>query len=385
MSAFNEVKRFPQARRVTWIGLIINLFLISFKALGGIWGRSEALIADAVHSASDFITDVLVLIGLTVSERPMDETHPYGHGRVETIATFLVGLVLGLVGLGIGLKAIATMIKGVSYTPRSIALIAALVSIIVKEGLYRYTIRVGQQTNSQALRANAWHHRSDALSSVATFLGVGGAMLNPRWLILDPLVACGVAVFIVKVSAEITWTAFSDLVDTSVQREIRDQIERVAKGVSGVLNLHGLKTRHVGNNIFVDVHIEVSPRISVTEGHHIATQLKRAILGQVDNMAEVNVHVEPEGDSQRQPGMINSEAEIEARVYQIVNSIEGIKGLHGLKIRHHGADVSLEVDIEVDPQIRVVEGHALAKAARQQILGIERVKEVMVHVDIYRG
>jgi cation diffusion facilitator family transporter len=300
MLAADKAQRFPQARRTTWTGLVINSLLITLKILAGIWGRSEALIADAVHSVSDFITDAVVLIGLAVSERPMDETHPYGHGRVETIATFMVGLILGLVGLGIGFKAIATMIKGVSHTPRFIALIAALISIIAKEGLYRYTIRVSQRTNCPTLRANAWHHRSDALSSIATFVGVGGAMLNPRWLILDPLVACGVAIFIVKVSAEITWGAFSELVDTSVQREIRDQLEQVAKTVPGVISLHKLKTRQVGGEIFVDVHIEVNPAITVTEGHHIATQLKDTILGQVDNMAEVNVHVEPEGDSQSQ-------------------------------------------------------------------------------------
>lgn len=297
MLASDKAQRFPQARRATWVGLVTNLLLVTLKGLAGIWGRSEALIADTAHSISDFITDALVLVGLKISERPVDETHPYGHGRVETISTFVVGLILGVVGFGIGFRAVDTMIKGVSQTPRAIALVAAFISIIVKEGLYRYTVRIGRRTNSLSLRANAWHHRSDALSSVATFLGVGGAMLNPRWLILDPLVACGVAIFVVKISIEITWKAISDLVDTSVQQDIRDKIEQVARAVPGVINLHGLKTRHVGNEIVVDVHIEVNPQITVTEGHHIATRLKGDILKQVDNMAEVNVHVEPEGDN----------------------------------------------------------------------------------------
>ena len=296
MPASDKDQRFPQARQATWIGLVANLLLVTLKAIAGIWGRSEALIADAAHSISDFITDVLVLVGLKISERPVDDTHPYGHGRVETITTFMVGLILGVVGVGIGFRAVNSMIKGVSHTPKTIALLAALVSIIVKEVLYRYTVRIGRRTNSLSLRANAWHHRSDALSSVATFLGVGGAMLNPRWLILDPLAACGVAIFVVKISIEITRKAFSDLVDTSVRQEIRDKIEQVARAVPGVISLHGLKTRHVGSEIFVDVHIEVNPQITVTEGHRIATQLKHTILGQVDNIAGVNVHVEPEGD-----------------------------------------------------------------------------------------
>ncbi len=297
MLNYDKSQKYPEARRVTWIGLFINLALIIFKVLAGIVGRSAALIADAVHSASDFISDALVLVGLKIAERPIDDTHPYGHGRVETIVTFLVGLLLGLVGVGIGFKAVNTMIQGVSYTPRLIALIAALISIVVKEWLYRYTIKVSRWTNSPSLRANAWHHRSDAFSSIATAFGVGGAMLNPQWVILDPLVACLVAVFIAKTSVEITWRALLELVDTSVNQETRDQIKQAAKAVPGVIGLHKLKTRHVGSDIFVDVHIEVNPQITVTEGHNIATRLKSTILQQVDNVAEVTVHVEPEGDN----------------------------------------------------------------------------------------
>jgi cation diffusion facilitator family transporter len=297
MSRSDKSQKYPEARRVTWIGLFINLGLISFKIMAGILGQSEALIADAMHSVSDFVSDTLVLVGLKISERPIDDTHPYGHGRVETIASFLVGLLLGLVGVGIGFKAVNTMIQGVSYTPKVIALLAALISIVVKEGLYHYTIRVSYRTNFHSLRANAWHHRSDAFSSVATSLGIGGAMLNPKWLILDPLVACLVAVFIAKTSVKITWSAFLELVDTSVNREIRDKIEQVGKTVMGIAGLHKLKTRHVGSEIFVDVHIEVNPQITVTEGHNIATRLKETILQRVDNVAEVTVHVEPEGDS----------------------------------------------------------------------------------------
>ncbi len=293
----DKSQKYPKARRVTWIGLIINVGLISFKVLAGILGHSAALIADAVHSVSDLISDALVLVGLKISARPIDETHPYGHGRVETIVAFLVGLILGLVGIGIGFKAINIMIQGVSYTPRLIALLAALTSIVVKEWLYHYTIRVSRWTNSPSLRANAWHHRSDAFSSIATALGVGGAMLNPQWVILDPLVACLVAVFVVETSGKITWRAFLELVDTSVNQETRDQIEQAAKTVPGVIGLHKLKTRHVGSEIFVDVHIEVDPQITVTEGHNIATRLKNFILQQVNNIAEVTVHVEPEGDS----------------------------------------------------------------------------------------
>jgi cation diffusion facilitator family transporter len=382
MLAADKDQRFPQARRTTWIGMVINLFLISFKVLAGIWGRSEAIIADAVHSASDFITDALVLVGLKISERPKDETHPYGHGRVETIATFLVGLILGTAGLGIGFKAITAMIKGVSYAPKLIALIAALISIIVKEGTYQYTIRKSRLINSQVLKANAWHHRSDALSSVATFLGIGGAMLNPKWLILDPLVACGVAIFIVKIGAEITWGAFSDLVDTSVHQEIRDQMKQVAKAVPGVIGLHKMKTRHVGNEIFVDVHIEVNPSISVTDGHHIATQLERAILHNVDNMAEVNVHVEPDEDAQHKPEAVKNQLEIEKNICQIADTIEGIQGLSRLRVQRHGSGIKVDANIELNPQLTVAEGQKLAKFFREQLLKIKDVQQVELFLNL---
>ncbi len=385
MSSLDKSQRLVKGERIVYIGLLTSLLLTILKGIGGIIGHSGALIADAIHSLSDFLSDILVLIGLRVAERPVDETHPYGHGRIETIATFILGIILGMVGFGIAYKSVVAIISGSKYDPSLIALLISLASIISKEILYRYTIKVSIRINSQALKANAWHHRSDALSSVAVFIGIAGARLNPAWWILDPLAAVAVALLIIKVSADICWGAMSDLADTAVNKETRSHIEEAVCSVAGVLGLHGLKSRHVGNEIFVDIHIEVSPRISVTEGHYIASLAREAVLRQIHNIGDVHIHIEQEGSDPNKISKTASDEIIEKNIYQTAKSVDGIMGLHGLKIRTHGKDICLEVDIEVDPYLQVIQGHELAKKFRQKLLQLPNIKEVMVHVDVYNG
>ena len=379
--------RFAQARKVTWVGTIINIILSGLKLVVGIVGHSEALVADAAHSASDFVTDIALLIGLKVSARPVDETHPYGHGRVETVVSFLMGLALGGVAIGIGWKAVKIIYTREVYHPEVVTVVMAFISVVAKELLYRYTIREGKRIGSPSVVANAWEHRSDAFASLITMLGIGTAIIKPEWFLVEPLVAFGVALLILRISWSITWEAVSELVDTAAQRETRRAIESAAREVTGVSDVHDLKTRHIGRNVLADLHIEVSPRLSVTDSHHISSRVQEAIQQRVGNVAEVQVHVEPEGERLRQNQKIPviPDDVVEEQIKQLAYSIERILGLHGLKIRRRGQDLQVDIDIEVDPQMLVSESHALAKKLRHKIMQIDNIKEVMVHVDIYKG
>jgi len=290
--------RYRLGTRVTWVGLCANLILTSFKLFAGIWGRSQAMIADAIHSLSDFATDIVVLIGFKVVSKPADMDHTFGHGRVETLVTFIVGVSLIIVAIWIGWTGISTILKMVSgiypYRIRWIALIAAMVSIITKEGTYRYTVRMGKQINSQAVIANAWHHRADALSSIATLIGIGGALiLGERWHILDPIAAIVVCFFIVKVAVGISRGSILDLIDTAISKDKVDKIETIIKGVSGVIGVHDIKTRSIGHDIALDVHVTVNPTLTVAQGHAIATNIENELKNKLGNVGFISVHIEP--------------------------------------------------------------------------------------------
>ena len=293
--------RYRLGTRVTWVGLCVNLILTSFKLFAGIWGRSQAMIADAIHSLSDFATDIVVLIGFKVVSKPADMDHTFGHGRVETLVTFIVGVSLIIVAIWIGWTGISTILKMVSgiypYRIRWIALIAAMVSIITKEGTYRYTVRMGKQINSQAVIANAWHHRADALSSIATLIGIGGALiLGERWHILDPIAAIVVCFFIVKVAVGISRGSILDLIDTAISKDKVDKIETIIKGVSGVIGVHDIKTRSIGHDIALDVHVTVNPMLTVAQGHAIATNIENELKNKLGNVGFISVHIEPHAE-----------------------------------------------------------------------------------------
>jgi len=290
--------RYRLGTRVTWLGCCVNIILTSFKLFAGIWGRSQAMIADAIHSLSDIITDIVVLLGFKVASKPADMDHAFGHERVETLATLIVGASLIIVAIWIGWTGISTILKMTSgvylYQIRWIAFIAAIVSIVTKEGVYRYTVKVGKHINSQAVIANAWHHRSDALTSVATLIGIGGALLlSERWRILDPIAALVVCFFIVKVAIRIARGSVLDLIDTAVSKETVDKIKTIIKSVPGVIGVHDIKTRSIGHNIALDVHITVNPKLTVAQGHDIATKIEDELKIKLDNVGFISVHIEP--------------------------------------------------------------------------------------------
>jgi len=287
------------AVRVTWVGFVWNLVLTAFKFTAGAVGHSPAMIADAVHSVSDFATDIVVLAGLRFSGRPVDKSHDYGHGKLETLAATIIGAVLLLVGAGVfwaGATRIWACIGGQTpEAPGVIALIAAFVSILVKEGLYRYTVSAGKRINSRAVIANAWHHRSDALSSVGTMFGIGGAIfLGEKWRVLDPVAAVIVSVFIVKAAFEILSGCLGELIESSLDDRVESEILGLAMSVPGVTDPHNLRTRRIGRDIAVDLHIRVDGGMQVREAHTLSSTIEELIRRRFGKSSFVSIHVEPE-------------------------------------------------------------------------------------------
>ena len=284
-------------RHVTWVGFWTNAGLSVLKILAGIFGRSSAMIADGVHSASDLLTDVAVLIVIGVSRKKADSSHSYGHGKIETFVTFLISLLLAAVGIGIlvdGVKRGIAFFKGTEIMqPTWIALAMAVVSIVTKEWLFRYTRSAARKISSTAMEANAWHHRSDAFSSLATLAGVAGAMfLGPDWRFLDPLAAVIVSALIIAMSCNMAKTSVMELLEASLPDKESDRIRDIIVSTQGVKDFHHLRSRKNGNTIIVDFHIKLDPDISLKDAHDIATEVENRIKEEF-SPAVVNIHMEP--------------------------------------------------------------------------------------------
>ncbi len=284
--------------KVTVIGSIVNFLLLVFKFVAGTVGHSAAMIADAVHSLSDFVTDIIVFVFVRISGKPQDRDHDYGHGKYETLATALIGVILVGVGLGImwnGLTSIVVFLKGEPLEePGMLALIAALVSILFKEILYRYTVAVGKRVDSQSVVANAWHHRSDAFSSVGTAVGIGGAiLLGPSWRVLDPIAAVVVSIFIIKVAFELIGPTVDELMEKSLPDEVEDEILKAVTSVPGVHDPHNLRTRKIGNTYAVTVHVRMDGNLTVNQSHEKTRTIETGIRQILGPGTFVSVHVEP--------------------------------------------------------------------------------------------
>jgi cation diffusion facilitator family transporter len=286
-------ERASEGRRVTLLGALANLFLIGFKFSAGLLGNSYALIADAVHSVSDLFTDAVVLFGLRLGTKAPDKDHPFGHGRFETLASSIVGLVLFGAAVYIGFQAVSSIHDHSETRPTWLALSAAAISILLKEGIYRYTMHVGRRIRSAALVANAWHHRSDALSSVAVFVGVGGTLIRPDWHMLDAYAALIVAFLIFKVSLQIIWTSLREFTDTAPKADILNDIRLCAKEVEGVIDIHDLKVRTSGGRFQMELHVVVDGNLTVFHGHKIAKEVEHCLAEQIDDFGQIIVHVDP--------------------------------------------------------------------------------------------
>lgn len=293
--------RYWQAKKVILIGAIVDALLGIVKVIGGVLYHSHALVADGVHSFSDLFTDVMVLFASKYGSLDADDTHPYGHQRIETAATLLLSLFLILAGFGIAWDAIDELIKSTTTSPNWLALPVICLSILVKELLFHYTHRIGKRIKSQLITANAWHHRSDAASSLVVFLGLIGSLAGFSYL--DAIAAIVVGLMIIKMGWTYGWNSVKELVDTAVDAELLAQIEQVIQNIDGVQKIHQLRSRFMGSDVLIDVHILVSPQISVSEGHYIAQHVHNALVDQIPSVTDVIVHVDPEDDEVSSPSL----------------------------------------------------------------------------------
>ena len=292
------MNREKEIYKVTLMGSAGNVALLTFKFIAGVMGHSSAMIADAVHSLSDFITDVIVLAFVHVSAKPQDKDHDYGHGKYETFATFIIGLALIAAATGIIVSGVAKLVDWAGgkqlAAPGWLALAAAIISILVKEILYRYTVIRGKKLDSQALVANAWHHRSDALSSIGTAVGIGGAiLLGKRWTVLDPLASVLVGAMLVKVSIELLKSSIGELTESSLSGEIEKEIEEIIRSFPDVSEPHNLRTRRIGNRFAIEAHVRMDGNVSLIAAHDRATAIEQRIRQRFGNQTHVTIHMEP--------------------------------------------------------------------------------------------
>jgi len=279
--------------RVTYLGAVVNLALGVAKTLVGYFGGSRALLADGVHSLTDLASDVVVLVSFRVAQAAPDRDHPYGHGRVESVGSAILGLLLLTVAGGILWDAVGALLSpsATLAAPAPVALVLAGISIILKEVLYRFTVRVGRRTGSELLIANAWHHRSDALTSVATLVGVGGAMLGLVWF--DAAAAVLVAIMIGAVAAGVLRNAVQNLIDTALPEDVQAAVRRTIEETEGVIVAHDLLTRRFGRGFYASVDIEVDPTLSVIDGHAIANDVRHRVLTEFEGALGITIHVDP--------------------------------------------------------------------------------------------
>ncbi|HNQ37538.1 MAG: cation transporter [Prolixibacteraceae bacterium] len=296
----NEETRAKSANRVTWAGFLVNVMLTFFKLVAGLIGHSGAMIADAIHSLSDFVTDLVVLASFRMVRKPADKDHDYGHGKFETLASVFIGVALLVVGVGIfyqGAEKVysALVLRAPLEAPGWIALVAAGISIVTKEWLYRYTAIAAKRIDSQAVMANAWHHRSDALSSLGTLAGIGGAiLLGDKWRILDPLAAVVVSVFIVLVAWKIFRGGIRELLEESLDEETKTKILSIVEGVEGVMEPHDLRTRRNGSRIVVDIHVRVKNDTTIVEAHDLNNVIEFRLREAFGENTMISIHTEPE-------------------------------------------------------------------------------------------
>ena len=284
--------------RVTIVGSVVNFLLLVFKFFAGIMGHIAAMLADAVHSLSDFVTDIIVLVFVRISSKPQDEGHDYGHGKYETLATAIIGIFLLFVGFGIfwnGASSVYLFLQGGSLPePGMLALAAALVSIVSKEILYQYTVFKGKKLNSQAVVANAWHHRSDALSSIGTAVGIGGAiLLGSHWRVLDPAAAVIVSFFIMKVAVGLLIPCVDELLEKSLPADVEEEIQEIILSFPGVSSPHHLRTRRIGNHYAIEVHVRMDGKITLEEAHRTATAIEDKLKEKFGEGTHIGIHVEP--------------------------------------------------------------------------------------------
>lgn len=341
-------QRHQAINKVTLWGVFVNLILSVSKLLGGFFGQSQALIADGLHSLSDLASDAMVFVAAKHASEDADEEHPYGHARFETIATVALAILLVIVGLGIAYDSIFSLVTDEPIArPDTFTLWIAALSILSNEGLYHYTRIVGNRIRSKLLLANAWHHRSDAISSIVVLVGIAGTQLNmPK---LDAYAAIIVALMIVRIGFKLGYDSVQELVDASLEPELVERIREKILSHEGVRELHMLRTRRLGHHAHVDVHIMVAPKLSVSEGHHISETVEKMLIDSFDAINDVTVHIDPENDEQEARSMhLPLRSELLDELKKEWSSVPELEGIENITLHYLTGEISVEACLPLD-------------------------------------
>jgi len=369
--------RFAEIRKVTLIGSLVDLLLGIGKIIIGYIAYSQALVADGIHSLSDLVTDVMVLIAAKHASRDADEDHPYGHGRIETVMTVVLGATLIIVATGIAYDSITRLFSPEEIlVPTSLALVIAIISIIAKEVIYHYTMRAARRLRSKLLRANAWHSRSDAISSVIVVIGVAGSMSGLFYL--DAIAAVAVGFMIARIGWELAYSSFRELIDTALDQERVQEIENLIEGVDGVNTLHMLRTRSMGADALVDVHILVDPKLSVSEGHLISEQVRQQLMEKIEDVRDVMVHIDPEDDEAVAPSShLPGRKQILSELHRCWQTIEPAAWVDDVTLHYLNGAIHVEAILPLHRFASLTDAdeavEALCKAAKE-IKEIENIK-----------
>lgn len=372
-------ERYYAIRKVTLIGSVVDLLLGVIKIVVGYVGSSQALIADGIHSLSDLLTDFMVLFAAKHAARGADEEHPYGHARIETLMTVVLGVTLILVAMGIGYDALLRMFDPASLLhPGLLALSVAAISIVSKEAIYQYTLRAANRLRSALLRANAWHSRSDALSSVIVFIGVLGSMAGLDYL--DAIAAIGVAMMISKIGWDLSWQSIRELIDTGLETEQVEKIRQRIGEVPGVEALHMLRTRRMGEDALVDVHIQVAPRVSVSEGHQISETVRQCLIDELDEVMDVMVHIDPEDDEiiQNASNDLPDRSELETWLQENWKGIPEASKIKNLAIHYLKGKLYIECQLPLEAMAGADEARVIAEKLKEAALKHPSIARVRI-------
>ena len=357
----SDESRYRASRRVTWVSVVWNLLLTIAQIVIGVIGHSQALVADGMHTLSDFITDFMVLFALKHSRKGADEDHPYGHARFETAVTMILGLMLLAVGIGIAVSAGMRLYSAQSFVvPSAITLWIAVITLFAKEGLYRYTMLIADRFDSNMLRANAWHHRSDALSSLIVAAGIGGSLLGFGYF--DSVAALIVALMVAKVGVDLAWQSLRELVDTGLAPDDLDSIRKTILAVSGVKALHLLRTRRVGGQALADVHIIVDDHVSVSEGHQISEVVRQKLIREIAPVTDVMVHIDTEEDVDSPScARLPLRDEIEKRLGQYFRDIPEAPQIRHTTLHYLNGRIDIELRLPLTAIANPAEAEQLAR------------------------
>ncbi len=370
--------------KATLISSVSDVTLAAVKFAAGTLGHSSALIADALHSLTDLATDFVSFVSLKISHQEPDEDHPYGHGRAETIGTAVIGAVVGVVGLWLAWEQVIALEQGSENRPTWIAAAAAAGSMLIKEAMYWYTLAIGKEARSESVIANAYHHRSDSLSSLAALIGIGGAAMG--YHAMDPLAAVIVGLMIIHMGGKITWDAVQNLMDSGLSREELAELQRIIESVPNVLHHHDIKTRRAGRDVFIDCHIQVPPRISVSEAHNIAETVRHDLRQRGAHVTDAMIHIDAEDDSEGGRLYQDQRAVVEKAAIEILALFPDVRLAEDIVIHYFLKNLAVSIALESENEHTIAEARRAAVRIKNKLFETGIVTEVNIthHLGIWK-